>query len=34
MKKIAILAVAGIAAAMASCGNGTPKANLKSDSDI
>ena len=33
MKKIAILAVAGIAAAMASCGNGTPKANLKSDID-
>ena len=33
MKKISILAVAGIAAAMASCGNGTPKADLKTDID-
>lgn len=33
MKKISILAVAGIAAAMASCGNGTPKADLKTDVD-
>lgn len=33
MKKISILALAGIAAAMASCGNGTPKADLKTDID-
>ena len=33
MKKISILAVAAIAAAMVSCGNGTPKADIKTDID-
>ena len=33
MKKISILAVAAIAAAMVSCGNGTPKADIKPDID-
>lgn len=33
MKKISILAIAGIAAALVSCGNGTPKADLKTDID-
>ena len=33
MKKISILAVAAIAAAMVSCGNGTPKADIKADID-
>lgn len=33
MKKISILAAVVLAAIMASCGNGTPKANLKSDVD-
>ena len=33
MKKISILAVAAIAAAMVSCGNGTPKADSKTDID-
>lgn len=33
MKKISILAVAAIVAAMVSCGNGTPKADIKTDID-
>ncbi|MGN0233495.1 MAG: FKBP-type peptidyl-prolyl cis-trans isomerase [Bacteroidaceae bacterium] len=33
MKKISILAVAAMAAAMVSCGNGTPKADMKTDID-
>jgi len=33
MKKISIIAAVVIAAIMASCGNGTPKANLKNDID-
>ncbi|MBO7068418.1 MAG: FKBP-type peptidyl-prolyl cis-trans isomerase [Bacteroidaceae bacterium] len=33
MKKISILAAVVLAAIMASCGNGTPKANLKTDVD-
>lgn len=33
MKKISILAVAAIAAAMVSCGDGTPKADIKTDID-
>ena len=33
MKKISILAVAAIAVAMVSCGNGTPKADIKTDID-
>lgn len=33
MKKISFIAAAALAAMMAGCGNGTPKANLKSDVD-
>lgn len=33
MKKITIIASVALAAMMASCGNGTPKANMKSDVD-
>ena len=33
MKKISIIAAVVLAAVMASCGNGTPKANMKSDVD-
>ena len=33
MKKISIIAAVVLAAIMASCGNGTPKANLKNDVD-
>ena len=33
MKKLSFVFVAVVAAIMASCGNGTPKANLKNDVD-
>ena len=33
MKKISIIAAVVLAAIMTSCGNGTPKANMKSDVD-
>ncbi len=33
MKKLSFIAAAALAAVMASCGNGTPKANLKTDVD-
>ena len=33
MKKISFIAAVALAAIMASCGNGTPKANLKTDVD-
>ena len=33
MKKISVIAAVVLAAIMASCGNGTPKADLKNDVD-
>ena len=33
MKKISVIAAVALAAIMASCGNGTPKADLKTDVD-